>query len=442
MAPPPLSWLLRLAALCHLTMLLAGQHHGVKKCSVTCNKMTSEIPVALLDHYQRNQESCGKPAIILRTKKNRIFCADPEAEWVRRAITHLDRQTSVPTRDGGRFAMQIGGGETRTTTATVGMDSPAVTEPKATQENSGQETQSASGTSPELPAGVADSWGTRFPSTPKAPDGGAPAGSQKTEFFNAAALTTATSWQSSAAYKPGSGLWTEGKASEALPTQTSPTQASPTPAPSTQAPSTQTPSTQAPPTQAPSTQTLLTQAPSTQTLPTQAPPAHIPTISHRASEDSVGPESQPVWITGNDPTPENPLEPEEMGPISAHTDDFGGPEGTPRFSTVPVSSQGVPSREPVASGSWTPKAEEPIHATMDPQRLGVLITPVPDSQAATRRQAVGLLAFLGLLFCLGVAMFAYQSLQGCPRKLAGDMVEGLRYVPRSCGSNSYVLVPV
>uniref|UniRef100_A0A8C7B9T3 C-C motif chemokine 17 n=1 Tax=Neovison vison TaxID=452646 RepID=A0A8C7B9T3_NEOVI len=402
MAPPPLSWLLRLAALCHLTMLLAGQHHGVKKCSVTCNKMTSEIPVALLDHYQRNQESCGKPAIILRTKKNRIFCADPEAEWVRRAITHLDRQTSVPTRDGGRFAMQIGGGETRTTTATVGMDSPAVTEPKATQENSGQETQSASGTSPELPAGVADSWGTRFPSTPKAPDGGAPAGSQKTEFFNAAALTPATSWQSSAAYKPGSGLWTEGKASE----------------------------------------TLLTQAPSTQTLLTQAPPAHVPTVSHRASEDSVGPESQPVWITGNDPTPENPLEPEEMGPISAHTDDFGGPEGTPRFSTVPVSSQGVPSREPVASGSWTPKAEEPIHATMDPQRLGVLITPVPDSQAATRRQAVGLLAFLGLLFCLGVAMFAYQSLQGCPRKLAGDMVEGLRYVPRSCGSNSYVLVPV
>lgn len=98
--------------------------------------------------------------------------------------------------------------------------------------------------------------------------------------------------------------------------------------------------------------------------------------------------------------------------------------------------------DPLASGSWTPKVKESIHATVDPQRLGVLITPIPDSQAATRRQAVGLLAFLGLLFCLGVAMFAYQSLQGCPRKMAGDMVEGLRYVPRSCGSNSYVLVPV
>ncbi|XP_006748638.1 fractalkine, partial [Leptonychotes weddellii] len=181
---------------------------------------------------------------------------------------------------------------------------------------------------------------------------------------------------------------------------------------------------------------------STQTLPTQAPPTHTPTVSHTASEDSVGPEGQPVWITGDNPMPENSLGPEEMDPTSAHTDTFGGPDGTPRLSTVPVSSQRVPSREPAASGSWTSKAEEPIHATVDPQRLGVLITPVPDSQAATRRQAVGLLAFLGLLFCLGVAMFAYQSLQGCPRKLAGDMVEGLRYVPRSCGSNSYVLVPV
>ena len=42
----------------------SGQHLGVKKCNVTCNKMTSEIPVALLVHYQRNQESCGKPAIM------------------------------------------------------------------------------------------------------------------------------------------------------------------------------------------------------------------------------------------------------------------------------------------------------------------------------------------------------------------------------------------
>ncbi|XP_030155325.1 fractalkine [Lynx canadensis] len=433
MASPPLSWLLRLAALCHLTALLAGQHLGVKKCNVTCSKMTSEIPVALLVHYQRNQESCGKHAIILRTKQNKIFCADPKEKWVQKAMEHLERQTAMPVQNGGTFEKQIGVGEPRTTLAARGMDKSTVTEPKATRESSGQEAQRALGTSPELSTGVADSWGTRFPSTSKAPDGGPPAGSQRTELFNAAALTTPASWQSSA-YKPGSGLWAEGKASEALPTQAPATQAPATQAPPTQAPSTQTPSTQAPPTQAPSTQTLLTQAPSTQTLPTQAPSTQVPTILHTASEE------QPVWISG--PMPENSLGPVEMGPISAHTDALRGSDSMPRLSMVPVSSESVPSREPVASGSWTPKAEEPIHATVDPQRLEVLITPVPDSQAATRRQAVGLLAFLGLLFCLGVAMFAYQSLQGCPRKMAGDMVDGLRYVPRSCGSNSYVLVPV
>ncbi|VFV41189.1 fractalkine-like [Lynx pardinus] len=313
-------------------------------------------------------------------------------------MEHLERQTAMPVQNGGTFEKQIGVGEPRTTLAARGMDKSTVTEPKATRESSGQEAQRALGTSPELSTGVADSWGTRFPSTSKAPDGGPPAGSQRTELFNTAALTTPASWQSSA-YKPGSGLWAEGKASEALPTQ------------------------------APATQ-----APSTQTLPTQAPSTQVPTILHTASEE------QPVWISG--PMPENSLGPVEMGPISAHTDALRGSDSMPRLSMVPVSSESVPSREPVASGSWTPKAEEPIHATVDPQRLEVLITPVPDSQAATRRQAVGLLAFLGLLFCLGVAMFAYQSLQGCPRKMAGDMVDGLRYVPRSCGSNSYVLVPV
>ncbi|KAF0870596.1 X3CL1 protein, partial [Crocuta crocuta] len=342
----------------------SGQHLGVKKCNVTCSKMTSEIPVTFLVHYQRNQESCGKRAIILRTKQNKIFCADPKEKWVQEAMEHLDRKNAVPLRNGGTFEKQIGVGEPRTTPAARGMDKSAVTEPKATGESSGQEAQRALETSPGLPTGVADSWGTRFPSASKAPDGGPPAGSQRTEPSNAAALTTEGSWQSS--------------------------------------------------------------APSTQALPTQ-----VPTILHTASE------GQSVWSTGQNPTTGGSLGPTEMGPLSAHTDAFRGSDSMPPLSTVPDSSESVSSREPVASGSWSPKAEE---ASVG--RLEALTTPVPDPQAATRRQAVGLLAFLGLLFCLGVAMFAYQSLQGCPRKMAGDMVDGLRYVPRSCGSNSYVLVPV
>ncbi|TKC44528.1 hypothetical protein EI555_013437 [Monodon monoceros] len=423
MALPPLSWLLRLTALGHLIVLLAGQHHGVKKCNITCGKMTSEIPVARLVHYQRNQESCGKRAIILKTMKEKLFCADPQEKWVQKAMEHLDRKAAARAPNGGTFEKQIGVGEPRTSPATRGMDWSEASETKFTSESSSQEAQRAFGTSPELPPVVADSRGTRSPSTSKIPDGGP----ETTELFNKPAVTTTTSWQSSTAYQPGADLEADGKASEA---------------PSTQAPSTQTPSTQAPSTQTPSTQT-----PSTQTLPTQAPSTQAPstqalTISHTVPEDNTGSEGQPGWIKGQDPTPENSLGSKELGPTSAHTDAFVGPGSVSDVFVVPVSSEGVPSTDPLASGSWTPKVKEPIHATVDPQRLGVLITPIPDSQAATRRQAVGLLAFLGLLFCLGVAMFAYQSLQGCPRKMAGDMVEGLRYVPRSCGSNSYVLVPV
>uniref|UniRef100_A0A5F8A5C7 C-X3-C motif chemokine ligand 1 n=1 Tax=Macaca mulatta TaxID=9544 RepID=A0A5F8A5C7_MACMU len=407
MAPISLSWLLHLATLCHLTVLLAGQHHGVTKCNITCSKMTSKIPVALLIHYQQNQESCGKRAIVLETRQHRLFCADPKEQWVKDAMQHLDRQAAALTRNGGTFEKQIGLVKPRTTLAARGMEESAVPEPEATGESSSlkptpssREAQTALGTSPEQSTGVTGSSGTGLPLTPKAQDGG-PVG---TELFRVPPVSTAAAWQSSAPHQPGPSLWAEGKTSEA--------------------PSTQDPSTQASSTQASSTQASTTSSP--------------------APEENTPSEGQPVWGQGQSPRPENSLEREEMGPVPAHTDAFQdwGPGSMAHVSVVPVSSEGTPSREPVVSGSWTPKAEEPIHATMDPQRLGVLITPVPDAQAATRRQAVGLLAFLGLLFCLGVAMFAYQSLQGCPRKMAGEMVEGLRYIPRSCGSNSYVLVPV
>ncbi|XP_032139866.1 fractalkine isoform X2 [Sapajus apella] len=374
MASISLWWLLRLATLCHLTVLLAGQHHGVRKCNITCSKMTSvRIPVTLLLRYQHNQASCGKPAIILETRKNKLFCADPKEKWVQEAKQHLDRQAAARTPNHSTFEKLIG--------ETTPWTTPAA-----------REEQSALGTSPELPTGAAGSSGTRFPPTPKAQDGG-PAG---TELFRLTPVSTAASWQSSAPHQPG---------------------------PTSDDPSTQAPSTQAPSTQAPSTQ--------------------APTTSSPAPEENTGSEGQPVWSQGQSPRPEPSLEP-EMGSVLKHTDALQDwrPDSMAHISVVPVFSEGTPSREPVTSGSRTPKSEETIHPTMDSQRLSVLITPTPDTQEATRRQAVGLLAFLGLLFCLGVAMFTYQNLQGCPRKMAGEMVEGLRYVPRSCGSNSYVLVPV
>ncbi|KAK2085117.1 Fractalkine [Saguinus oedipus] len=329
------------------------------------------------------------------------------------------------------------------------MEEPVVQEPKATGESSSleptpssREERRALGTSPELPTGVAGSSGTRFPLTPKAQDGG-PAG---TKLFHLPPVSTAASWQSSAPHQPGPTSdtpSTQAPSTQAPSTQAPSTQAPSTQAPSTQAPSTQAPSTQAPSTQAPSTQAPSTQVPSTQAPSTQAPSTQAPTTSSPAPEENTGSEGQPVWSQGQSPRPEPSLEP-EMGPVPAHTDDRRdwGPDSMVYISVVPVSSEGMPSREPVTSGSWTPKSEVPIHPIAYSQSQSVPITPTSDTQEATRRQAVGLLAFLGLLFCLGLAMFAYQNLQGCPRKMAGEMVEGLRYVPRSCGSNSYVLVPV
>ncbi|EPQ12267.1 Fractalkine [Myotis brandtii] len=276
MAVHPLSWLLRLAVLCHLALLLAGQHHSVDSCSVICKKMTSEIPRKLLASYRRTEASCRTPAIILKTNGNRELCADPKEDWVKKAMEHLDRKAApfYGNKAAPLYGMQT---DPRIPPSTRGTDRSPASEPTATAESSSQ-------------------------------------------------------------------------------------------APSTQA----------------------------------------PTISHTAPDH------------GQDLMPGNPL-----GSSSAHTDAITGPGSTPRVSVAP-------SREPVATGSWAPTPK-------NPQRLGILSTPVTE---ATRRQAVGLLAFLGLLFCLGVAMFTYQRLQGCPRSAVGDMVEGLRYVPRGCGSNSYVLVPV
>uniref|UniRef100_A0A8I3WUL7 C-X3-C motif chemokine ligand 1 n=1 Tax=Callithrix jacchus TaxID=9483 RepID=A0A8I3WUL7_CALJA len=443
MAPISLWWLLHLATLCHLTVPLAGQHHGVRKCNITCSKMTSKrIPVTLLIRYQHNQASCGKPAIILETRENRLFCADPKEKWVQEAKQHLDRQAAARTQNDGTIEKLIGG-KTPWTIPAAG------------------EEQRALGTSPELPTGVAVSSGTRIPPTPKAQDGG-PAG---TELFRLPPVSTASSWQSSAPHQPGptsdapstqapstqapstqapsaQAPSAQAPSTQAPSAQAPSTQAPSAQAPSTQAPSTQAPSTQAPSTQAPSNQVPSTEAPSTQAPSTQAPFTQAPTTSSPAPENT-GSEGQPVWRQGQSPRPVPSLEP-EMGPVPAHTDALPdwGPGSMAHISVVPVSSEGTPSREPVTSGSWTPKSEEPIHPTSNSRRQIILITPTSDTQEATRRQAVGLLAFLGLLFCLGVAMFAYQNLQGCPRKMAGEMVEGLRYVPRSCGSNSYVLVPV
>nr|KAF6285985.1 hypothetical protein mMyoMyo1_009538 [Myotis myotis] len=257
MAVHPLSWLLRLAVLCHLALLLAGQQHSVGKCRDMCNAMamTREIPLRLLKSYRPTEASCRTPAIILTTKGNRTFCADPKEDWVQKAMQHLNR-TASPFHE-----RQV---DPKTSPSTRGTDRSPASEPTATAESSSQGSRLSAPTSP-------------------APDGGPSGGPERTELSGVAAATiatvtatttTATSWQSS--YQPTVDLGTEGKAFEAASTQTPSTQAPSTQALPTDTPSTQTPSTQALHTDTPSTQTPSTQAPSTQALPTDTPSTQAP----------------------------------------------------------------------------------------------------------------------------------------------------------------------
>ncbi|KAH1181586.1 hypothetical protein KIL84_005312, partial [Mauremys mutica] len=66
------------------------------KCKKLCTEFSrKEIPQKLLKTYRKTEPSCPKAAIIFVTKKNREFCADPEASWVKEAVRQLN-QASAP----------------------------------------------------------------------------------------------------------------------------------------------------------------------------------------------------------------------------------------------------------------------------------------------------------------------------------------------------------
>ncbi|TFK00124.1 coagulation factor V-like [Platysternon megacephalum] len=73
---------------------------GQPKAPVTCKELCTEfsqkkIPRKLLKTYRKTEPSCPKAAIIFVTQRNKEFCADPEASWVKEAVRQLN-QASAP----------------------------------------------------------------------------------------------------------------------------------------------------------------------------------------------------------------------------------------------------------------------------------------------------------------------------------------------------------
>ncbi|XP_053905283.1 eotaxin-like [Malaclemys terrapin pileata] len=81
-------------------LFLLCLHLGQPKAPVKCKKLCTEfsqkrIPQKLLKTYRKTEPSCPKAAIIFVTQKNKEFCADPEASWVKEAVRQLN-QASAP----------------------------------------------------------------------------------------------------------------------------------------------------------------------------------------------------------------------------------------------------------------------------------------------------------------------------------------------------------
>ncbi|KAM9066224.1 fractalkine [Sarcophilus harrisii] len=415
------SWLpamlLRLMVLGHLMSLLAGQHFSMNKCTHECPPLrsTRQLQNRLLKSYTKTAPSCRVQAVIFITIKNRTLCADPNEKWVREAIQYLDNvsaaaaatQKQAPGKENGGMFEKLtgengppttqvpGGGSTGPATLLVpGATSapvPTSASPSPSPTPAFPEEEAALETSPGLPT--------------------SPAGSS--ESFPGPLLVGSTSSMVGGS-SPDPLLASQG-------TETSSTEALS--------------ATMTPPPESSDSGSLAAGRMSDET----------PAMSHPREEGSGRLKDPSEPGEERDFSTENPIISEEMSTVFTLTNPFSKLAVDNTDGHSPAS---LPASESLSSGlsgrtNLPSKAETLPHVTADPQKLKLAITPIPDSpQAATRRQAFGLLAFLGFLFCLGVAMFAYQSLQSCPRRMAGEVVEGLRYIPRSCGSNSYVLVPV
>ncbi|XP_053316568.1 C-C motif chemokine 13-like [Spea bombifrons] len=58
-------------------------------------KSTKELPVQIIKGYTMQTKPIE--AVLFTTVRNRLICADPKQEWVKKAVESLDRRTRTPS---------------------------------------------------------------------------------------------------------------------------------------------------------------------------------------------------------------------------------------------------------------------------------------------------------------------------------------------------------
>ncbi|XP_070775559.1 C-C motif chemokine 19 [Enoplosus armatus] len=73
-------------------LMTLGESSPMKLCCTQYQE--NPIPVKVLKSYriQKDTEGCNIKAVIFKTVKNRPFCANPDSEWVQKAMDFVPQK--------------------------------------------------------------------------------------------------------------------------------------------------------------------------------------------------------------------------------------------------------------------------------------------------------------------------------------------------------------
>ncbi|KAJ6655685.1 hypothetical protein lerEdw1_004738 [Lerista edwardsae] len=65
---------------------------GPSALGTCCTSHNQQVlPLKILASYEQSSDRCILPAIIFKTKRGDLYCADPQAPWTRQRMSALDK---------------------------------------------------------------------------------------------------------------------------------------------------------------------------------------------------------------------------------------------------------------------------------------------------------------------------------------------------------------